>query len=203
MQNFSTEASKMSDPLHQLLAMPISERIEVVNKDMQMHTDKFKEIYPHDLAEALEVPEADCPNPCEGWLFTRYARKESVETYAESTSPAYEIVYLIEDKVSPERFRTLMNNFQMLEDIENPKFDFLTEQERELLVESIASKELEGNASDGMNCIAHYIIKTASGDALWFEAVVEDDGACINLRTPYEYRDNMFVNLENCLIDEW
>ena len=196
-----TMTNNISDPLQELLAMPLSERIEAVIKDVNSHEDKFKNIDSHALADALGVPEAE--NPGEGWSFTRYAMRESIETSAGGHCPASEIMYLIEDKVSPKRFQTLLKNFLTLDAVENPKFDFLTEPEREQLVDAIAADELESNSSNGMNCIAHYVIETPSGGDLWFEAEIEDDGACIILRTPYDSRDDEFIDLTNCLVDEW
>jgi hypothetical protein len=54
-----------------------------------------------------------------------------------------------------------------------------------------------------MNCLAHYDVEASSGDRLPFEAFVEDDGACIDLKTPYDFRDKKFVCLDNCLTDSW
>jgi hypothetical protein len=196
-----TMTNNISAPLQELLAMPLSARIEAVIKDVMSHEDKFKNIDSHALADALGVPETESPG--QGWCFTRYAMRESVETYAEGHFPVSEIVYLIEDKVAPERFQTLLKYSLTLDGVENPRFDFLTEQEREQLIEAITADQLESNSSNGMNCIAHYVIESPLGEDLWFEAEIEDDGACIILRTPYDSRDNRFIDLTNCLVDEW
>jgi hypothetical protein len=163
-----TMTNNISAPLQELLAMPLSARIEAVIKDVMSHEDKFKNIDSHALADALGVPETESPG--QGWCFTRYAMRESVETYAEGHFPVSEIVYLIEDKQ---------------------------------LIEAITADQLESNSSNGMNCIAHYVIESPLGEDLWFEAEIEDDGACIILRTPYDSRDNRFIDLTNCLVDEW
>ncbi len=85
-----------------------------------------------------------------------------------------------------------------LDDKEKPDFHFLTPGERELLEEAIGTEELEANQSNGLGCIARYSIETASGYSLSFEGDIEDDGTCITLRTPYDYRDGKFLTLNDC-----
>lgn len=70
--------------------------------------------------------------------------------------------------------------------------DFLTKQERELLEDVIMEQQLETNESNGGNCIAHYCVSNHLVN-LRFEAVIEDDGSCIDLRTPYDEREERFV----------
>lgn len=54
-----------------------------------------------------------------------------------------------------------------------------------------------------MNCIARCSVESASGAVLEFEGDVEDDGACINLRTPYDKRAKRFTDLSRCLTSGW
>ena len=94
-----------SDLLRELLAVPLSERIERVANDVLLHQDKFRTLAAHDLAEALGVPQPECPSG--DWSVTRYAKRQSVEEYAKlysSPSEFAEIVYALEDSVSPPRF---------------------------------------------------------------------------------------------------
>jgi hypothetical protein len=46
----------------------------------------------------------------------------------------------------------------------------------------------------------HYGVPAVGGDLL-FEGVTEDDGACIDLKTPYDQRDGKFLNLDDCVTD--
>ena len=80
------------------------------------------------------------------------------------------------------------------------KFNFLTVHERALLEEAISQEQLENNEDNGQSCIAHYWVGKRS-DNLCFEATVEDDGSCIFLLTPYDKKE--FVDLNNCLTDDW
>jgi hypothetical protein len=153
-----------------------------------------------ELAKSLVLRK---PGSANRWYFTSYAVKTSIEDYAELNDPASELVYLIQDQVSAERFRALVNDSSGLDQVEKPNFHFLTPEERKLLEEAIGSKQLADNQANGMCCIAHYSVQSVSGYSLSFEADIEDDGACIDLRTPYDYRDGKFLNLNDCMTDSW
>ena len=185
--------------LQRLLAMPVAQRIEAVVKDLVTREDEFREIEAHDLADALGVSDSREPGSANRWNFTAYGVKVNIEEYADLHDPASELVYLIQDKVSAERFRALVNLSSDLDQVKKPDFHFLTPEERKLLEEAIGSEELTANQANGMCCIAHYSVQAASGYSLSFEADIEDDGACIKLRTPYDYRDGKFLNLNDCV----
>ena len=189
-----------SDALQKLLSMPFAERIAAVAKDVRTKKDEFRRIAPHELVEALGVPESRRPTN-EHWSFINYAWKQSLEEYADGSDCLSELVYWLKDEVSAQRFETLVEKSSDLEDYcSNPQFDFLTVEERQLLEEAIAFRQLQGNMENGICCVAHHDIPASSGD-LRFEAAIEDDGACCNLRTPYDYRDGKFVNLDDCVTD--
>jgi hypothetical protein len=149
--------------LSELLALPLPQRLQAVADDVSARTDKFRKIEPHDLAEALEVPQPW--NPSSGdWSFTRAVRKLSLEEYAglSSVPEVFERLSLIKDKLPAKRFQYLdqylsLNNAQA-------GFNVLTAEERALLEEAIAWQELEGAASVGMNCFARYSVVSPSGD---------------------------------------
>jgi hypothetical protein len=123
----------------------MAQRIEAVGKDLLTREDKFRKINARDLAEAIGVTDSRNPGSAEEWSFTRYGVKRNVEEYAEYNAPASELVYLIKDKVSAERFQALVNNSSNLDEVEKPDFHFLTADERELLEEAIGSEELKAN----------------------------------------------------------
>ena len=135
--------------------------------------------------------------------FTTSGVKENIEEYAKCNHPASELVYLIQSKVSAERFQALLNLSSNLDDDNEPDFHFLTPGERELLQEAIGHKNLTNNQENGMGCVARYSIQTDSGYALSFEAQIEDDGTCIYLKTPYDYRDGKFSDFRDCVTDSW
>jgi hypothetical protein len=197
----ATQMKAAEAALKALLEMPIAGRIQAIAEDVSTRRDRYKGINAHDLANALGVPQPECPNG--DWEFIRYAEKETVEAFALCSSPVSEIVYLIEDKVSPQRFQELLTKSAGLDDKREPKFDFLTAEEREELEDTIAADQLDANGSNGMNCLAEYTVSAPPDDQLRFEANVEDDGSCFILKTPYDYRDGKFRDLGNCVTDSW
>jgi hypothetical protein len=156
---------------------------------------------PHDLAEALGVP--DPWKPGSDGSFTQYAEIVKVEQYARNHSPASGLVYLIKDSVDAKRFELLVDPSAPLDDVEAPSFSFLLSApraglrparprggssrvaqphllertEREALQQAIAGQQLESNQSNGMCCIARYSVASPAGDELEFEGDIEDDGA--------------------------
>ena len=196
----STGADEASS-LQTLLALSVDERREAVAKDVRRRVPQFSTISAHDLADALDVPEHWRPG--NEWSFTRYAPIVSVEEHARYHSPASELVYLIEDAVSAERFQQLLKHSEPLDDTDDPSFAFLTKGERSRLEDAIAEKQMEANESNGMNCIAGCSVESDSGAVQQFEGDIEDDGACINLRTPYDKRAKRFTDLSDCLTSGW
>jgi hypothetical protein len=186
--------------LQSLLSMDMEQRREEIARDLRRRRARYRDIEPHDLAEALGVPQPDLP--CSGdWSFTTYAEIVSVEEYAKCCDPASEIVYIIQHKVSAERFQQLLELSEGLDATDSPSFQFLSKEERTLLELAIAEEELEGAQMNGTNTIAHYSLETTSGATLTFEACIEDDGTCIHLRTPYDERAKRFKDLTKCLTD--
>ena len=174
--------------------MPLAERIAAVARDVRTKRDNFRQIAPHELAEALGVPELERPTD-EQWSFTSYAWKQSLEEYAHEYGRLSDVVYLMENKVSAQRFQTLVKKSSDLDDLQ---FNFLTAEERQSFEEALAYEQLQSNIENGICCVAHHSIPASGGD-LHFEAAIEDDGTCIDLRTPYDYRDGEFVNLNDCV----
>jgi hypothetical protein len=195
--------AKDLDPLKQLMAMKLEDRFEAVALDLQSKKLRFSGIDAHSLAGALGISDCEQPGSSDDWAFTRYARIVSVEEHAQMCSPASEVVYAIEDQVAPDRFAELLTLSEPLDETDDPKFDFLTKGERELLEQVIAEKDLERHSSNGMNCLAHFSIQVDARHRLVFEAVIEDDGSSFILRTPYDKQAGKFENLANCVTDRW
>ena len=49
-------------------------------------------------------------------------------------------------------------------------------------------------------CVAYYRIETPQGRKISFKAFIEDDGGCVNLKTPHDEREGSFTNLSDCLL---
>ncbi len=188
--------SRSSDPLQKLLSMPLADRIASVSGDVRTRTDEFCSVHPHRLAEALGVPTTKRPNRSD-WAFTDYAQKQSLEEYADQYGRLSDCVSVIEGKVPAQLFESLVQKSSALDELQ---LDILTDEERREFEEALAFEDLRSNMDNGICCVAHYSVQGHGGD-LWFEATIEDDGACIDLKTPYDQRDGKFLNLNDCVTD--
>ena len=69
---------------------------------------------------------------------------------------------------------------------------FLTPEEKKLIETALMEEELK----DGEPfVVARTCIGSPKGVELWFEGDIEDDGDCIHVRTPYDYRDGKFTDV--------
>ena len=197
----SVDALPPEQALAELLALDMDSRRTAVAKDVRSRRPRYRCIPAHDLADALGIPESRRPGS--EWSFTRYARMMTVEEYAMYNSPASEVIYMIEDSLDPERLEELIQLSEPLDDVDKPRFSFLTRSERNDIEDAIAERQLEANESNGMCCLGHCSVKSPSGAELQFEGDIEDDGHCITLRTPYDKRAKRFVDLSRCRTSYW
>jgi hypothetical protein len=194
--------AKPSSALSELLALDLEQRRQAVADDLFAKSPRYEAIEAHDLAEALGISAAERPDG--NWNFMCYAKPETAEQYASRWSDLRsEIVYLIEDQVSPRRFKQLLRLSESLDDMDVPDFSFLKPKERDLLEAVILKERLRDNLESTFNVLAHITVIAPGGEHLRFEADIEDDGACINLRTPYDERAGRFVNCTVCLTEHW
>jgi len=185
-----------SNPLAELLAMPLDKRIAAVAKDVRSKKDRYAKINAFALADALEVEEPDTPRA--GWGFTDYSRKKTLEQHADWIVPVSRLQDYLEGHVSEDRFIELKPKFDRLDSVKRPRFGFLTKKER-LIIESAMDAEALENAM-------HRVASCSVGkgrNALLFEGDIEDDGACIKLRTPYDQRNGDFIDLSNCITEDF
>lgn len=197
----SVDALPPEQALAELLALDMDSRRTAVAKDVRSRSPRYRCIPAHDLADALGIP--DSRRPGSEWSLTRYARMMTVEEYAMYNSPASEVIYMIEDSLDPERLEELIRLSEPLDDVDKPRFSFLTRSERNDIEDAIAERQLEANESNGMCCLGHCSVKSPSGAELQFEGDIEDDGHCITLRTPYDKRAKRFVDLSRCRTSHW
>jgi hypothetical protein len=195
----STSAEPV-DPLAELLAMTLTDRIKAVAKDVRSRKDKYAGIAAHELADALEVPDSERPTP-DDWRMGCYVETVSIEEHTKVFDSPSEIIYRLEGKVSDERFEELKVKSDQVEAGTRKTFRFLTNEERDIAESSINEEQLLRTMENGLGGIAMYRLEQ-DGVELDFEGRIEDDGSCIILWTPYEGRDGKFIDLENC-VTEW
>lgn len=177
----------------------VDERIRIIASDVRSQADRYRNIPPHELAEALGVPQPERPAE---WEFICSAPILPIEECATNWNPISELVYLIQDEIEPDRFTELVNRFEALDDLAEPTFIFLTTSEKQLLEKAIAEQQLQRNLDNGIGTIARYNLKSDEM-MLSFEATIEDDGSCIYLLTPYDCRDGAFSEFANTVIECW
>ena len=79
--------------------------------------------------------------------------------------------------------------------------EFLTDDEKQKFEEHYMEWWAEHEGCSGCYCYAYNSIKAPHGKELTFEAFIEDDGACIDLKTPYDERDGKFSALDGFEFD--
>ena len=188
------------DSTQRLESMSVEARRDAVLKDLKSKKkDRFRDIPPHKLAELLGVPDAE--HPGDNWSFLRYYEKRSLREYGWTFGLCYD--FELTCWSNPEDQARLRAAYERADKRAREDFTFLSEGEREILLEWCAEQERENVRSNGMCCLAHFTLDDDSDGLLRFEAEVEDDGDCYHLLTPYDYRAGRFVDLSNCDVDEW
>jgi hypothetical protein len=194
-------SKKTSDPLSELQSLSLERRLALVDEDVLIGRNRFQKIPGHDLATVLGI--GDSRHPGGDWSFVGYAAREAVEEYVQRWGPPSEVLYWLEGHVTKERFEQLIGKSDELDAADEPSFSFLSGQERRMVEEKIAQRELEGARDNGLNCLAQIALVAPSGRQLRFEGYVEDDGACLELLTPYDHRDGKFKDLTDYLTESW
>jgi hypothetical protein len=180
-----------------LEVLDLDARLQAVADDVELRRDEFRKIEPHELAELLEVPSPSSPDG--NWSATAYVPREPLAEYVEHNSPNYEIIHYLEGKIDQERFYTLDDEATKVAEGKKDKFDLslLTLDEQRLIEDAIMDETLR--MTGGPRVIATYDLTVPNSNrTLSFEGDIEDDGGCIDLRTPYDERDGKFVDLSDC-----
>ncbi len=192
----------MNAKAEKLLSLPLEERIRIVAEDVVSKKDEFRDIESHELAELLGIDDSWSPGP--DWSYGSYFSKEDFDSYIDNYEKD-ELFYLLEEEIPDERYKELLS---VLEEIEEGKrnFDFyniFTEEEQRIFKDGF-EEELADNGYFGI-VKASISIESPHEIDLPFEGDIEDDGACIDLRTPYDERDGNFKysNEGDYMFDSW
>jgi len=180
-------------------------RIQAVAADVESRADLYATIPEFELAELLGIVEPHILAASgTKWEYLYYSPRVSLEEHFDNGS--YEFDMMLEHlpvNSAPNRSKELLDAFSAKEEKAEPPFKLLKPEERETIETALQAAEMENLQSNGMNCLAHVEVTSPSGESLRFEAVVEDDGQCETLRTPYDERDGRFVDLTECLLSYW
>lgn len=175
-----------------LMSLGYRERIMEIAADVYSERDRYKKLCPHDLLDLMHVP---APHTSDGWTFIRdVGGGFDLKEYIESHDGISELVDLLGSNVTYVRKSELRSHFNELGDYpESPDLSFMSQAEKEEIERALMENELE-QLGGGM-VLARVCIGCPKGKELWFEGVIEDDGGCIELMGPYDYRDGRFTEL--------
>jgi hypothetical protein len=190
------------DARAKLEALSLAERIAAVEVDVASKRDEYRSIEPHELALLLDI--GDAYQPGGDWVsvwFVPYVPIEDIFNMWDKDS-GLEFFELLKGHVRTERYEELKSKIALLdfgENLSRQSLDFLTEVEKQEFERQYMENQHEAFEPSRS---AFYTINAPHRKKLIFEACIEDDGGCIDLRTPYDKRDGAFTDLSNCLILE-
>jgi hypothetical protein len=190
-----------ADILRELMAMTLQDRIKAIAHDLESKRHRYACIEADSLATALGV--INSGRPVGNWSQTCYAKIISVEEHVENCSSVTDVVYLLKDQIEPNRLDELIEWLIPFDGLENPDLGVFTAEERTALELAIAQQNLDNNLSNGTNHLGHISVQINMQYKLEFEAKIEDDGYVCMLRTPYDKKLGKFMDLTNCITENW
>ena len=99
---------------------------------------------------------------------------------------------LLQSQLTPERYKELCSKIDLQQEDNVKVLEFLTEDEKQKIEEYDMERRSEAGNIYECNCYAYNSIEAPRGKVLTFQALIEDDGTCITLLTPYDERDGEF-----------
>src|SRR5262249_32649922 len=151
-----------------------------VAADVETKRDEYRSIDSRQLANLLDI--GDAYQPGEDWKFVWYIARVPVEAIFDSRDKE-SVFELFQSHVTPERYKKLDKKYEELESKQSERLmsDFLTEGEKQIIERADMEKR-----DEECQCRAYYTIKAPHRKKLTFEAYIEDDGGCVDLKTPYD-----------------
>ncbi len=185
----------------ELEAMPLQDRIAAIAADVHSKRDEYRSILPTQLVDLLGVPYSKdrfgAYMPGDNWVRVYYCFNRTFEN-TEFTPDV--LLSLLESEVTPNRYSELQKTFASYEeDALSPEaINFLTEPERAAFLSRYTEDHTERNGHDYV--LANYTLEAPHGMKLRFQSNIGDAGELEDLKTPYDDRDGLFVNLSDCII---
>ena len=112
------------------------------------------------------------------------------------------IVELLQSQLTAERYKELDSKIDLREGYKTGYANllgFLTGDEKLKIEEYNMEQRYEDDKASACYCYAYNTIKAPDGKELTFQALIEDDGTCTELKTPYDERDGNFTDFSACL----
>jgi hypothetical protein len=170
-------------------------RIAAIAEDVRSKKDQYRGIDPHELAELLGIDTSRHPD--RDWDFIRFQRRVPFEEIVSvGDGPLW--MYRLKECVDFARYAEIEAEADAVYDEKKElNSEFLTAPEKRTIEQWWMQEKL----SDGGTLLAFFNVRASNGDILKFEAFIEDDGGCIELKTPYDERDGLFTNLDDGVCD--
>jgi hypothetical protein len=188
----------MSDTQAKLEDMSLAECIAAVAEDVASKRDEYRSIDPHELAGLLGIDDADKPGG--DWNFVRYVTPTPLEDIFDWGNEQ-DALELLHPHLTAERYEELKSKIELATGtrtrLRPESLDFLTEVEKQTIVRLHMEREAKDIGASRVN--AYYYTDAPQGGTLTFEALIEDDGGCVDLKTPYDERDGKFTDFSDCL----
>jgi hypothetical protein len=186
--------------LQKLEAMPLANRIAAVATDVDSKQDEFRSIDAHELASLLGIEDAARPIRNGDWNFELHVLRWPVDDILSYEDEEY-IVEVLQSQLTPERYKELCSKIDLREEYKtnllefltnDDLLEFLTNDEKQSIEEHNMEWRHERDGDSVCHCYAYNSIEAPRGKVLTFQALIEDDGTCITLLTPYDERDGEF-----------
>jgi len=201
------------EPLEYLKTLPVDRRRDEIIRDVVERTDRYAKIPADTLADtlALTLP------PDGSWTFYRSHSVESLEYYTDAKN----IDEIIEELQNAEPDLVLSDYLRLAglsvdhltnEGLEAIVHRLMIDKEAALLSMSgeetaairlvFAYNQFEFERDNGINGHATYHLDKS----VQFDALLEDDGSCIEIQSPYVVRDEILASLSEdkaCFEEEW
>jgi hypothetical protein len=177
--------------------MALADRITAVAADVDSKRDEFRSIGGHELASLLGIDDADHPGP--DWSFSWIEPRRPVEDILADDEDK-----LLQSQLTPERHTELCSKIDLREEYKTnyaKVLKFLTDDEKQKIEEYDMERRYEDDKASACYCYAYKSVEAPNGKELTFQAFIEDDGACIELKTPYDERDGEF-NVDGLEMDQ-
>jgi hypothetical protein len=180
--------------LQKLKDMRLADRIAAVAADVDSKQDEFRSIDAHELANLLGIEDAERPG--DDWNFGWFILRVPVDDILDQWNEEF-IDELLQSQLTPERYKELCSKIDLQQKDNAKILEFLTDGEKLKIEEHYM--EREAKYPESACCSADISIEAPHGKTLTFQALIEDDGACIELKTPYDERDGKFTDYSDDL----
>jgi len=176
---------------HKLEDLSVADCAAAVAADVDSKRDEFRSIDSHELASLLGIDDADKPGG--DWSRSWYILREPVDdilAFREQET----ILELLKSALTRERYEDLRSKIDLLEEGDTELLKFLTDDEKADIEGYDMDQRAAKEGADFAVCYAYKSVEAPDGKDLRFQALIEDDGACIELKTPYDERDGEFFS---------